>query len=35
MAHNAAMCIGQKDFTINCFSIDLGEFNLILGIDYL
>jgi hypothetical protein len=29
------MHIGQEDFTISCFGINLGGFNLILGGDYL
>jgi hypothetical protein len=35
VAHNVAMHIGKEDFTISCFSIDLGGFNLVFGIDYL
>jgi hypothetical protein len=30
-----AMLIGQEEFTINCFSTDLGGFDLVLGIDFL
>lgn len=34
VARNVAMCVGLE-FTINCFGIDLGGFDLALGIDYL
>ena len=32
---HVVMCIGKEDFSISCFGIDLGVFNLILGVDYL
>ncbi|XP_066374518.1 uncharacterized protein [Miscanthus floridulus] len=35
MARNVAMRFGKEDFTISCFGIDLGGFDLILGVDYL
>lgn len=35
MARNVAMCIGKEDFLITCFGIDLGGFDLVLGVDYL
>ena len=35
VACNVAMHIGKEDFTISCFGIDLGGFDLMLGIDYL
>ena len=34
MARNVAMHIGQ-DFTISYFGVDLGRFDLVLGVDYL
>jgi hypothetical protein len=35
MARNVTVQIDQEEFTINCFNIDLGGFNLVFGIDYL
>lgn len=35
MALNVTITIGQEDFSINFFGINLGRFNLILGVDYL
>lgn len=35
VARNVAMCIGKEDFSISCFRIDLGSFDLVLGVDYL
>jgi len=35
VARNVAMHIDNEDFTISCFDIDLGGFDLILGVDYL
>ena len=35
VARNVAMHIGQEDFAIGCFGIDLGGFDLALGVDYL
>lgn len=33
VARNVAMRIGQEDLSISCFGIDLGGFDLILGIN--
>jgi hypothetical protein len=30
-----SMCNGQEEFANNCFSIDMGGFDLILSVDYL
>jgi hypothetical protein len=35
VAHDVALAIGTEEFTINCFDINLGGFNLILGAEYL
>ena len=35
VARNVAMHIGKEDFTISCLSIELGGFDVILGVDYL
>jgi hypothetical protein len=35
VACNMAMHIGQEDFVISCFGIDLGGFDLILDVEYL
>ena len=35
VAHNVAMSIDREDFSISCYGIDLGVFNLVLGIDFL
>ena len=35
VACNVAMHIGKEDFTISCLGIDLGGFDVILGVDYL
>ena len=35
LAHEVAVTIGDEEFSINCFSISLGEFDLILGFDFL
>jgi len=34
-ARNVAMQIGQEDFTISCFGIDLDGLDLVLGVDIL
>jgi len=34
-ARNVAMQIGQDDFTISCFGIDLDSLDLVLGVDIL
>jgi hypothetical protein len=35
VARNVALAIGTEEFEINCFSVPLGEFDLILGVDFL
>jgi hypothetical protein len=35
LAHGVALTIGAEEFAINCFGISLGEFDLILGFDFL
>jgi hypothetical protein len=35
VAHNVALSIDREDFSISCYGIDLGVFNLVLGIDFL
>jgi hypothetical protein len=32
--HNVAICIG-KEFSINCYTIQLGSFDVVLGVEYL
>ena len=33
--HDVALAIGGEEFTISCFGINLGGFDLILGVEYL
>jgi len=35
VACNVAMHIGKEEFSISCLGIDLGGFDVILGVDYL
>lgn len=35
LARDLPMIIGKEAFTINCFSIDLGSYDLVLGVDLL
>ena len=35
VARDVALAIGGEEFTISCFGINLGGFDLILGVDYL
>ena len=35
LARDVAVTIGDEEFSINCFGISLGEFDLILGFDFL
>jgi len=35
VARNVALHIGKEEFTISCLGIDLGGFDVILGVDYL
>ena len=35
VARNVALHIGKEEFTISCLGIDLGGFDIILGVDYL
>jgi hypothetical protein len=30
-----ALAIGSEEFTIDCFDISLGEFDLIMGVEFL
>jgi hypothetical protein len=35
MARNVALKIGQETFSISCYGIALGAFNLILGVEFM
>ena len=35
VARNITLSIDREDFSISCYGIDLGVFNLVLGIDFL
>lgn len=35
VAHDVTLAIGGEEFTISCFGINLGGFDLILGVEYL
>jgi hypothetical protein len=35
VAHDVALAIGTKEFSISCFDINLGDFDVILGVDFL
>jgi hypothetical protein len=35
MARHVPLRIGEEEFSITCFGIDLGCFDFILGVDYL
>jgi hypothetical protein len=35
VACNVTLAIGTEEFSINCFGINLGEFDLILGVEFL
>ncbi|WVZ83439.1 hypothetical protein U9M48_030585 [Paspalum notatum var. saurae] len=35
VARNVALTIDTEGFTIGCYGIELGEFDLILGVDFL
>ena len=35
VARDIALAIGGEEFTISCFGINLGGFDLILGVEYL
>jgi hypothetical protein len=35
VARNVALAIGTEEFSIDCFGINLGEFDLILGVEFL
>jgi len=35
VARNVAMAIGTEEFSISCFGINLGGFDVILGVDFL
>jgi hypothetical protein len=35
VAQDVALAIGMKEFTMSCFDINLGGFDLILGVEYL
>ena len=35
VARDVALTIGAEEFTISCFGINLGGFDLILGVEYL
>jgi hypothetical protein len=35
VARDVALAIGMEEFTISCFGINLGGFDLILGVEYL
>jgi len=35
LARDIAVTIGDEEFSINCFGISLGEFDLLLGFDFL
>jgi len=35
VARNVSLAIGTEEFSISCFGISLGEFDLILGVEFL